>query len=95
MITLGKFLNIHDAYDQPTLTDWYITSVMDDKPVWAQAHLDELLNDFYIIPKDAQVKHLHTAYIKKQGENYGTCSFCNMVVGLRDKFCKHCGSEFI
>lgn len=40
------------AYDYPTLANWYIDSVMpEDKPVWTEEHLEELLNDFYLIPK--------------------------------------------
>ena len=37
------------------LSDWYIYSVGDKKPVWTEEHLDELFNDFYLIPKEKQI----------------------------------------
>ena len=41
------------AFDYPTLADWYISSVNDkDTPVWTDEHIEELLNDFYVIPKE-------------------------------------------
>lgn len=43
----------NDAMDAPTLYDWYLNSVSPvDTPVWTEEHLDELLNDFYVIPKN-------------------------------------------
>jgi hypothetical protein len=41
-----------NAVDAGYLEDWYIHSVENDEPVWTEAHLDELFNDFYLIPKD-------------------------------------------
>ena len=41
------------AFDYSTLADWYISSVDDrDTPVWTDEHIEELLNDFYVIPKE-------------------------------------------
>ena len=35
------------------LIDWYISSVSENEaPVWTEKHIFELLNDFYVIPKD-------------------------------------------
>jgi hypothetical protein len=34
------------------LYDWYISSVGDEDPVWTEDHIDELFNDFYLIPKE-------------------------------------------
>lgn len=36
------------------LFDWYITSVGDDEPIWTEAHITELLNDFVVIPRNAR-----------------------------------------
>lgn len=33
------------------LSDWYIHSVDGAPPVWTEAHLDELFEDFYLIPR--------------------------------------------
>ena len=38
--------------DEAYLIDWYINSVDDSEPVWTEAHIEELMNDFYIIPKE-------------------------------------------
>ena len=68
------FVNLDAAYDIGTLTDWYISSVSDDSPVWTDEHIEELFNDFYVIPKDtpaadvAPVKHGHIVW-KEGGEN--------------------------
>lgn len=40
------------AVDESYLLDWYISSVMDDEPVWTEKHIEELCHDFYVIPKD-------------------------------------------
>lgn len=50
---MAEYLLKADAYDFGTLVDWYIHSVMDDPPYWTEDHLDELLKDFYVIPKCA------------------------------------------
>lgn len=49
------FVDLNTAYDIGTLTDWYISSVTDDPPVWTDEHIEELFNDFYVIPKDTPV----------------------------------------
>lgn len=41
-----------EALDNSTLGDWYISSVDGRPPVWTEAHIEELLNDFYVIPKE-------------------------------------------
>lgn len=62
------FVDLNTAYDIGTLTDWYISSVTDDPPVWTDEHIEELFNDFYVIPKDtpvadvAPVKHGHIVW---------------------------------
>lgn len=41
-----------NAVDIGYLRDWYRNSVnFDEEPIWTDAHLEELLNDFYVIPK--------------------------------------------
>ena len=37
------------------LYDWYIISCMNDEPVWTDAHIEELCNDFILIPKPIEV----------------------------------------
>ena len=48
-----RLVDLEKAMDKSTLCDWYITSVSPkNEPVWTYRHIEELLNDFYIIPKD-------------------------------------------
>lgn len=39
------------AVDTGYLEDWYINSVTGGEPVWTEAHIEELCDDFIIIPK--------------------------------------------
>lgn len=105
-----EYIDLETAYDMDTLEDWYINSVSDnDTPVWTEEHLEELLNDFYVIPKDtskadiAPVHHGH--WITQEGwtpdDYYYTCSICNedfyIIVGTPSdnnyKFCPNCGAR--
>ena len=50
-----RLVDLEKAMDKSTLYDWYITSVSpEDEPVWTDRHIKELLNDFYVIPKEAE-----------------------------------------
>lgn len=51
-IDANGLLRVSDAYDISTLKDWYINSVDDNPPVWTISHLEELLRDFYVVPKE-------------------------------------------
>ena len=48
----NKFINVNEAYEYHDLSCWYQNSVDETPPIWTDEHLEELLNDFYIIPKD-------------------------------------------
>ena len=49
---MPKCVDIEKAWDYGTLYDWYISSVDDAAdPKWTPEHIEELLNDFYVIPK--------------------------------------------
>ena len=39
------------AVDYGYLYDWFISSVGTEEPVWTEAHIEELLADFIVIPK--------------------------------------------
>ncbi len=61
---MPEYIERENAYDYGTLEDWFINSVSNtNTPVWTKEHLKELINDFYLIPKDtpiadvAKVKH--------------------------------------
>ena len=50
-----RLVDLEKAMDESTLYDWYVTSVKQtDTPVWTGEHIEELLNDFYVIPKEEE-----------------------------------------
>lgn len=51
-----KYVDINLAWDIGTLMDWYMNSVDNTiPPIWTGEHLEELLEDFYLIPKDSKL----------------------------------------
>lgn len=54
----GLLLKKEDAVDEGYLYDWYIHSVSNGEPVWTEAHIEELFNDFILIPKAEAEKAL-------------------------------------
>lgn len=95
-----KYLDSDTAYNAGTLSDWYISSVDDSDPIWTDAHIDELVNDFYVIPKDtpvvdvAPVVHGHWKYEQDEGHSIytGECSVCGYRRRI-DPFCGRCGAK--
>lgn len=87
------FVDLNTAYDIGTLTDWYISSVTDDPPVWTDEHIEELFNDFYVIPKDtpvadvAPVKHGHIVWKDRCRGGFKTAKCLNCTKG--SVFCNH------
>ena len=49
---MGDYISREAVVDAGYLSDWYISSVGNESPVWTDEHIDELLNDFLVIPKD-------------------------------------------
>lgn len=48
-----KFIDVDNSWGKGILYDWYIHSVSPmDKPQWTDEHIEELCNDFYVIPKE-------------------------------------------
>ena len=48
-----SYLSTGEAYEYNDLACWYQNSIVETQPpIWTDEHLEELLNDFYIIPKD-------------------------------------------
>ena len=94
-----EYIEREAAYDMDTLYDWFISSVSEnDNPVWTEEHLEELLNDFYVIPKDTPsvkaepVHHGHVIWKRRHKGGFRNVKclhrFCNFV--LEDNApCKH------
>ena len=45
----SRFIDVNEAYDHHDLACWYQSSVDAMPPIWTDEHLEELLNDFYVI----------------------------------------------
>lgn len=51
-----KLVDLDNSWGESILQDWYIYSVNpDDEPQWTEAHIEELCNDFYVIPKETPI----------------------------------------
>lgn len=44
-----------EVVDSGYLCDWFINSVGYEEPVWTEEHIEELIYDFYVIPKNTEV----------------------------------------
>ena len=89
-----EYIEREAAYDMDTLYDWYISSVSEnDNPVWTEEHLEELLNDFYVIPKDTPAADVAPV---RHGEWAGTvCTSCGESTSdyYDCDYCPNCGAK--
>ena len=50
---MARYFDVDKAVDRGYLGDWYQASIDDTiPPIWTDEHLEELTNDFIVIPKD-------------------------------------------
>ena len=83
-----EYIDLETAYDMDTLEDWYINSVSDnDTPVWTEEHLEELLNDFYVIPKDTPAADVVPVVHCKNCEYNNECSVQDFGEMHQNDFC--------
>lgn len=82
---MDEYISRETAVDAGYLSDWYISSVGDEPPVWTEAHIDELLNDFIVIPKNTKVADVQPVKYGHWEEedimpydNFVICSECGM-----------------
>lgn len=84
------------------LSDWYQSSIDDTKPpIWTDEHLEELANDFIVIPKDTptadvvEVKHGKWLLKHIGVGHYWECSECEFknAVMPRTNYCPNCGAK--
>ena len=71
---MADFINLDTAYDSDSLTVWYISSVGSETPVWTDKHIEELLNDFYVIPKNTPAADVVPVVHCKNCEYNNECS---------------------
>lgn len=96
-----KYFDADTAYDSGALHNWYIDSVSDnDSPVWTDEHIDELMNDFYVIPRDtkpadvAPAVHGHWKYVEDDVYTCYKCSACgSTLAGDKSRYCPGCGAK--
>lgn len=84
------------AMDNATLSDWYISSVGEESPIWTDEHIEELLNDFYVVPKSSPA-------IEAEPVRYGEwvygesdiphCSECGAELKEISPYCPKCGAK--
>lgn len=99
---MAEYISKQAAVDAGYLSDWYISSVGDEPPVWTDAHIDELLNDFIVIPKDipsADVQPMkHGRWIWDSNAPYREhgaykCSNCGCHSDFEENYCYNCGAR--
>lgn len=49
--TEGNKELLEKAWNETDLAQWYIANVDGHEPIWTDKHIEELCNDFYLIPK--------------------------------------------
>lgn len=102
---MSEYIRREEAVDDGYLSDWYIASVGDESPVWTDEHIEELLNDFIVFPKDivsADVQPVcHGRWIP-QGDDMWLCSNCkeNIIYSEHEsdrtekqRYCSRCGAR--
>lgn len=98
---MAEYINKESAMDAGTLYDWYISSVDETvPPVWTDKHIEELLKDFLIIPKDTPAADVapvvHGRWVNFYDETYGEhciCSICNNINSIEILYCPDCGAK--
>ena len=82
---MAKYIDADKSVGIGYLSDWYQSSIDDTKPpIWTDEHIEELTNDFIVIPKDTptadvvEVKHGYwkDIYGNKYANHLYECSVC-------------------
>lgn len=86
-----KFIDLDDSWGEGILQDWYIHSVNpDDKPQWTDEHIEELCDDFYVIPKETTKYDIdcNLNRLKELSEAYkdGRCLVLPCKVGTKELY---------
>lgn len=104
---MPKYIDVDSsAYGYGTLADWLISSVGPEPPVWTEPHIDELIEDFYVVPKSAPLADVvevrHGRWIWELADNGWAnhiCSECGYTkntdihVRLGYYYCPICGAK--
>ena len=106
---MSEYIDKSEAVGEGYLQDWYINSVVGGaEPVWTEAHIEELANDFIVIPKDtpaadvAPVVHGRWIRFKEPDSETGyihmRCSVCKAYWSDPShadhfRYCPSCGAK--
>lgn len=106
---MSEYIDKNEAVGEGYLQDWYINSVSEnDEPVWTDAHIEELANDFIVIPKDTPVADVapvvHGRWIRfkepdsETGYIHMRCSVCSAYWSDPShadhfRYCPNCGAK--
>lgn len=103
---MAEYIDKNTAVDEGYLADWYINSVAEynderlNEPRWTEEHIEELTNDFIVIPKDTPVAdvapvvhgHWNIGYFHDR-----VCSCCahpgNDLSDYPYPYCPNCGAK--
>ena len=101
---MSEYIDKNEAVGEGYLQDWYIESVVGGaEPVWTEAHIEELANDFFVIPKDTPaadvVPLVHGEWITIDG--ISRCSECGYIPAydsaiddlFYSPYCPSCGAK--
>lgn len=98
---MSEYIDKSEAVGEGYLQDWYISSVVGDvEPVWTEAHIEELANDFIVIPKDTPAADVAPVVHGKWDDSFDgitpVCSVCkrthHTVIRTPD-YCPNCGAK--
>ena len=77
---MGKYVYMNKKIDKEILIDWYIDST-DEDTIWTEKHIDELLEDFVLIPKSSlkSIEEKTINDIKKHSVKHGKWEYIRNV----------------
>ncbi len=86
---MSEYIDKNEAVGEGYLADWYIHSVAEyadeklNEPRWAEKHIEELTQDFIVIPKDTPAADVapvvHGEWLNIDGDyTFAACSICEI-----------------
>lgn len=95
------FFSAHDTLSAKELVKRYVRA-SNASPKWTKAHIEELVNDFFVVPKDLFTEEKHYKPVlqaqwqskKKDGKAVYECTKCSSEEQNLDNalFCSNCGA---